>query len=125
METGFNYSASIYASVLPYRCEYWMENFDDKQNFLRFSGSHNHGRAIVATSLPIYYNSIGLGIQFSQNTQTRGLLDAGATLVQHLDCGICKNELNDPILLDCFHSFCSNCVARRVLDNQVACFSCK
>ena len=102
-----------------------MESFDDKQNFLHFSGSNNHGRAIVATTLPIYYNSIGLGMEFSPTTHKRGSLGAGATLVQHLNCEICKNELDDPILLDCFHSFCSSCVAKRVLDNQVECFSCK
>ena len=102
-----------------------MENLDNKQYFLHFSGSYKNGKTILPASLPIYYNSIGLGLDFSPSKESHNSLGGDSRLVQYLDCGICKNELDDPIMLNCFHSFCSNCVATRVLDNEIACYSCK
>ena len=102
-----------------------MEQLHNKQHFLHFSGGSTQGQVITPpTNLPIYYNSIGLGIEFNPKNSTK-LIGVQSSKVHYMICGICNNELDDPVLLNCFHSFCSNCIATRILDNEVACYSCK
>ena len=101
-----------------------MEQLHNKQHVLHFSGGYTHGQVITPpTTLPIYYNSIGLGLGYtSPKNSTNSII---SITDQYTICGICKNEFDDPVLLNCFHSFCSNCVATRILDNEVSCYSCK
>ena len=102
-----------------------MEQLHHEQHFLHFSEGSPQGQAVAPPNkLPIFYNSIGLGLEFSPKNSTN-LMGFPSNRTEYTVCGICKNDLDEPVLLDCFHSFCSNCVAMRILDNEVACYSCK
>lgn len=42
----------------------------------------------------------------------------------HLICSICKKVFNNPVLLDCGHTFCYDCIKKKLKDSNDECPKC-
>ena len=42
----------------------------------------------------------------------------------HLICSICKKVFNNPVLLDCGHTFCYDCIKKKLKDSNNECPKC-
>ena len=43
---------------------------------------------------------------------------------RHLICSICKKVFNNPVLIDCDHTFCLECIKQKLKDNNDECPIC-
>ena len=43
---------------------------------------------------------------------------------RHLICSLCKKVFNNPVLIDCGHTFCYDCIAQKLKENNNECPKC-
>ena len=43
---------------------------------------------------------------------------------RHLICSLCKKVFNNPILIDCGHTFCYDCITKKLKENNNECPKC-
>ena len=43
---------------------------------------------------------------------------------RHLICSICKKVFNNPVLIDCDHTFCYECIKQKLKENNNECPKC-
>lgn len=86
-----------------------MERIDDKQIQV------SHG----STPLSIIENKSGLA------SSTVALKRVLCDLAEEVKCSLCLGYFNRPVALDCFHTFCSECVEDIVVDGLIQCPLCR
>ena len=43
---------------------------------------------------------------------------------RHLICSLCKKVFNNPVLIDCGHTFCYDCITQKLKENNNECPKC-